>query len=358
MPTQGELAIIEFDGLKEQVLQLSHSQHSPSDVSDIISVAGAKAEVFLKAVALPGRNNRDTFETFINALTPQGLAKPDVDNLHTLRKRWNDAKHDPATVIEILEALQILIDARSSIESIVNLGLGRVADAAAPYTKRVFWLAMWDHIIGADTEVHVILPGVSGDWLGPPTFDQIYLDAFRIEEMLDDLRHHGRLMAGKGIIPDTQIESFRDDSDFRGAWVFEGEYRPLITTLANYEKRQDLIPGLNRHDSGASMLIAFLMATLDVAVATRSSGNVLRNEVEKQAALGYGVPSKMPSSVTYAGEMAELVEQLPQVDWAKLRGPLFLSKSEYDAKVGDALAVHRSQHIAIDPTYTVNLATT
>jgi len=184
-------------------------------------------------------------------------------NLHALRTAYNTAKHDPANVSGLLQTLRIVGEARRAIEHLIELRIGRVNESIASDLKRVFWVAVWDHYIHGDSEVHIILPTVSDRWLGPPTFDLIYVEAMAWDQIMKELSSDGSLAIGEGIIPKLQFEEFRQDDDFLEAWVFEGDYRTLITILARYELRQELLPGLNRQDRPGSMTLAFLLAAMD-----------------------------------------------------------------------------------------------
>ncbi|SRR6266508_4879687 len=78
-----------------------------------------------KSVVLPSKNPRQTFEWFINQL-PTEVDQALREKLHTLRVNYNRAKHDPATVSELLQALEIIQASSTGIEHIVKTGIASV----------------------------------------------------------------------------------------------------------------------------------------------------------------------------------------------------------------------------------------
>jgi hypothetical protein len=181
----------------------------------------------------------------------------DVLKRLNLRLAYNAAKHDPNTSVKLLDSIEVIRSAHETAQEIVWRGIGLCTSRVKPNADRVFWIAAWDHYIGGDTEVHVILPGESEHWLRPPMFDVVYINLAEWDQIKSKLSIVGVLKDGKGLIPYPQYVSFQSDGDFLQAMVFEGDYRQLISVLAQHEKRQELIPGLNRHDTGQSMILAY-----------------------------------------------------------------------------------------------------
>ena len=308
----------------------------------------------MKSVVLPGGNPRNTFEWFINELPTVAIDQPARSHLHAVRRKYNAAKHDPAIVIPLLEATQLVEDARTAVDEIAAKGVGSVAAVVNPHLQRVFWIAVWDHYAHGDSEVHVILPGESEHWLGPPTFDIIYVSISAWDAIVASLPLVGTFKSGKGLIPDARYDSFNSDSDFLGAWVFEGDYRSLITTLAQHELRQELIPGLNRHESSGSMILAFLLASVDVA---GSIGNPkdLAPEIIKQATSVYAVPVEYRHSRYLADNLADMFQKIPHPDWSRISGPIWMGESGYGQFAPTSRAKHPKYSIIIDQDYVVRM---
>jgi len=354
MATYGEKLLAELEDAKATLLKLTHVDYEPTQIRDVLSTVGAKFEIFLKSVALPGRNPRNTFEWFIDELENAPIDQPFRDKLHALRRKYNDAKHNPAIVIPLLDAIQIVEDARTAIDEITKKGVGSVAAVVSPHMQRVFWIAVWDHYIGGDSEVHVILPGESEHWLGPPTFDIIYVSMSGWDLVAASLPLVGTFKSGKGLIPDAQYGAFKSDSDFLGAWVFEGDYRSLITTLAQHELRQELIPGLNRHENSGSMILAFLLASVDV-VGGVAVPKDLASEIIKQVTSVYAVPLDFRHSQYLADNLSEMFQKIPHAEWARISGPVWMRESGYGHFAPTSRAKHPKYDIVIDQDYVVRM---
>lgn len=354
MATYGEKLLAELADARAALLKLTHVDYDPTQIRDILSAVGAKTEIFLKSVALPGRNPRNKFEWFIDELANVPIDQPFLDQLHALRRKYNAAKHDPAIVIPLLEATQIVEDARIGIDEIVQKGVGSVAAVVDPHMQRVFWIAVWDHYIGGDSEVHTILPGESAHWLGPPTFDTIYVSMSGWDSVVASLPLVGTFKSGRGLIPDAQYDAFNSDSDFLGAWVFEGDYRTLNTTLAQHELRQELIPGLNRHENSGSMILAFLLASVDV-VGSVADPNNLAAEIIKQATSVYAVPAAYRHSHYLAENLAEMYQKVPQAEWSRISGPVWMRESGYGHFAPTSRAKYPKYDIVVDQDYVVRM---
>lgn len=354
MATYGQHFLAELADAKTALLKLTLASYEPPQIRDVISAVGAKTEVFLKSVALPGKNSRNTLQWFIDELAGASVSASSLGKLHLLRQTYNDAKHEPAITIPILDAVEIVDQARNAAEEIVTKGIGAVDRVIHPHTHRVFWIAVWDHFAHGDSEVHIILPGESDHWLGPPTFDIVYVSIAGWEDVVATIPQVGRFRSGKGLIPDLQYEAFRSDEDFHGAWVFEGDYRSLITTLAQHELRQDLIPGLNRHDSSGSMTLAFLLAVLDVTNTITSLAE-LPAAIIAQAASAYAVPPDYKYAQTFAEGMAEMMKLIPVADWPKLSGPIWMRETEFDAGAEQCLAKHPKHDIIVDQSFAIRM---
>jgi hypothetical protein len=354
MTTYGRSLLSELADARAELVKLTHVSYEPSEIREAISAVGAKTEIFLKSVVLPGRNSRNTLQWFIDELAGSSISASSRDKLHSLRQTCNDAKHEPTIIIPLLDAIRIVNDAQEAIEEIVTQGIGSVAGIVHPHTHRVFWIAVWDHFAQGDSEVHVIIPGESEHWLGPPTFDIVYVSISGWNDVVATLPRVGVFSSGKGLVPESQYDAFNSDEDFLGAWVFEGDYRSLITTLAQHELRQELIPGLNRHDSSGSMILAFLLASIDVA-SDATNPIELPAAIIAQATGAYAVPPDYKYAQPLAEGMSEMMRQIAVADWSTISGPIWMRESEFDALAAQCRAKHPKYDIIIDATLSVRM---
>lgn len=352
MPTYGDQFLGEFQSTLDSLQKLTHVDYVEQQIRDHVSKIGGKTELFLKAVAFPRKNPRHDFVSFINELSTCGIDQQEIDRFHDLRRAYNIAKHNPTTSVTLLDSIDVVRDALATARVIVARNIGLCNSRVNPNANRVFWIAAWDHYIGGDTEVHVILPGDSEHWLGPPTFDIVYVNLSEWDVVKSELSDAGVLKDGKGLIPETQYETFRTDSDFLQAIVFEGDYRRLITVLAQHEKRQELIPGLNRHDTGHSMILAYLLAAVDVLGAV-SSVDDLKEAITSRARDVYAVPDDYQHSDVLADGFVELFRQLDEKEWQNITGPIWLSEDRYTRRCEKCTAKHAKYDIAIDSDHVV-----
>ncbi|MEZ4862830.1 MAG: hypothetical protein R3C14_16050 [Caldilineaceae bacterium] len=354
MATYGEKFVSELSDATATLVRLTYDEYEPTQLRDVLSALGAKTEIFLKSAVLPRRNPKNTFEWFIEDLANEGIDQPSRDKLHALRKKYNKAKHHPATIIDLLEVLGIIKEATEAIKQIVLKRIGSTGAIVNPHLNRVFWLAVWDHYIHGDSEVHIILPNESEHWLGAPTFDIIYINLAVWDNVKADLALIGLFNDGRGIIPDSQYDAFNSDSDFLDAWVFEGDYRSLITTLAQYELRQDLILGLNRHETSGSMILAYLLASVDVV----GSGGIpkdLAAAIQQQATAVYAVPPDYLHAQYFAEGMAEMFLQIDLKEWSRISGPSWVRDAKYNEFASANRAKHPKYQIMIDEEYVVRM---
>jgi hypothetical protein len=183
--------------------------------------------------------------------------------------------------------------------------------------------------------------------MGPPSFDVIYVKISAWDDIKASLALLGSFKSGKGIIPESQYQAFDSESDFLGAWVFEGDYRDLITTLAQHELRQDLISGLNRHDNIESMMVAYLLASVDV-VGNVANPKELASAIQQQAIAVYAVPPSYHRAESLANSLADMFLQLDPKERASVSGPSWVRKARYDDLVPNARATHPKYPIVID----------
>ncbi|MGB8477917.1 MAG: hypothetical protein WCE63_03635 [Acidobacteriaceae bacterium] len=323
-----------------------------SQARDLISQIGARTEIFLKTVLLPGLSPKLEFDSCINALKREGVNKSDRDTLHRLRTLYNDNKHNAACVPSVLE-LQELIPAISEVFrrfAQQNIGLLN-ADAVSRY-HQVFWIAAWDNLIGGDTEVHAIAPSRSA-W--PPDLDLAYVDMSSWDQVKSSLSAIGVLRDGQGCIPDSVLRSFSEEPDFLDALVFEGAYRDLIATLASYERREDLIPGLRREDNAPSMMQAFTLALIDVSLHANNLSTVeeLGIAIADRAVNSYAVPKGYNLLCYMATNFAEMLLGVQEANRNQLAGPIWISKEDFEREEPFAQSKHYYLPVLVSANNTI-----
>ena len=322
---------------------LSRRIYGREDINGILSSVGTKLELFFKAVLFPAESPRGNFNHFINCLAGHAN-QPDIDTLHNLRRTYNSAKHNPAYDISLLEAQQQLNSVRSAVGRIAQLSLGLTNQPYSSSTKRVYWLAAWDHYIGGDTEIHIMVPSISEHFMGPPELDMIYIDALKWDEAKSALATAGNFEGWEGHIPESYVSAWRGEGDFLAAQIFEGEYRDLITSLGQFEKRQDLIPGLNRADNAQNVFTASLMALADISSAGAEPRDI-ESKMIRQITSTYSLPDAAHRLNEIVGDLVAMLRKTAWSDLTPLIGPLWATKDEFDQR--ESTAIVRSDTLSV-----------
>jgi hypothetical protein len=176
-------------------------------------------------------------------LEQAGVVEEDRNSLHSLRQLYNDCKHEPACSPSLFEVQALLPEIVSVAGSLKTRNLGNTNQPEKLIHKRILWLAAWDHFIGGDTEVHVMVPTTSRI---PPTLDLVYIEMMAWDQIKNLLSAAGFVRPGKEAIPGQYYNEFAVEGDFHDAIAFQGEYRTVIAALSAHERREDLIPWLLR----------------------------------------------------------------------------------------------------------------
>ncbi len=332
-----------------QVEALPSGEYSTDDVVEILVRTGTKLELYLKGVLFPSRSARKNLQSFISALQSCGVSRGEVEALQDLRDAYNLAKHNPNRPPSALETIELLRRAKPALDSVASICQGLSQDHWRAGHGRVYWIAAWDHYIGGDTEVHVMLPAphVPGQFL--PELDLVYIDISSWDEVLRTLAHVGTAGEGDDHIPATALHEFAAEDDFLAALAFEGDYRDLMVTLAQHERREDLLPSLRRQDSGSAMLQAVLLAGCDVAASADSTDeDRLREGIEARAVAVYAVPSDYSGLPRLSSGVAEMLCQMDPSGWSKLSGPRWVTADAFEAMKANALAVHRRYDVLVN----------
>ena len=169
MATYGDVFLEDYRASLDALSRLSHDTYTDQDVRDLASKIGMKTELYLKSTVLPAKNPRDNFVSFINDLSYLGVDQNHIVWFHDLRQIYNKAKHDPNAQVTLIETTEVVQNAQKTAKLIVANSLGDSVRRVRSTATRIYWIAAFDHYIDGDTEIHIIIPGESEHWLGPPT---------------------------------------------------------------------------------------------------------------------------------------------------------------------------------------------
>ena len=289
MPSYLDQILLKGDSALAELNSFKRKDYTSDQLKNVPKAFGSEVEIFLKLAAFPTRNSRESFCAFIDALRSVGVAEPDVQALHRLRDCYNDAKHKPTYDPLLSQIQKVVSDARVSLEKLRTIAAGRIHNLAIQKYRRMFWLFAWDHYIGGDTEISVMIPSLADEL--PPDLDLIYIDARLWDDVVRSLKQVGHFELGEHLFPIKVYKFFTGEGDFLAGGVFEGGYSDLISTLAKNELRQNLITGLNRHDSPRSVLQAVILAAIDAVGDANTVANQLSETIREIAAKNYAVPA-------------------------------------------------------------------
>jgi len=338
-----------------KVQELSRKDYTSDDIKDIIVDCGSELEIFLKLAAFPSKNQRHNFVQFIDELLTVGVSQSDIDILHELRLAYNESKHNPSYEPRLLEVSELIKRIRSSLSILNTLSFGRINEQVVIRYRRMLWFFAWDHYVGGDTEISIMIPSMSDEL--PQTLDNIYIDMSAWNIVRSELALVGSVAFGKELFPEKIYEFFSNESDFLAGGIFEGEYKNLLKTLAKYELRQRLLPGLNRHDSPSSMLQAAILAMVEVApiFVTEPTKEYLQTIISNSCVNNYAVPSDYPHLFKFVDSLADMLKQLDFSLWKVLSGPTWISETSFNIEEKKALALNTELNILIDKNCIVRI---
>lgn len=345
METYGKQILDVFYNETRLLSELAHTDYTEEDIRQKVAFLGGKLEIFLKTIVFPASSSSGNLVSFISKAKDQGLPIPEHQKLDSFRKLYNTAKHDPNASISLIETTRKLVDANAALKQLIDLNLGLTSLVVRPQSKRVFWIAAWDNFVGGITEIHIMIPGVSEHWLGPPTMDSIYINISDWADLKSDLKAVGGLHSGFGIIPKKQIELFKADNDFLDSFAFEGEYRELLLTIGKFERQQRRYPHLHRDNSSYSTLLVLLLALIDVLPTVDNSK--LAEEIKAQAVNLYALSSDNPDLDEKIHFLVEMANMVPNSLRGSVKGPLWLRPERFDEEKGSAIAKHSSLPIIV-----------
>lgn len=337
---------------RSDTVRLGISGYQESSLRELINKIGFQTELFLKNAVLPHLPPKTDFDGCINALKRTGISKPERDILHAFRQMYNDSKHTVGYHPSLLQLEALLPKVGAVFRGLAERNIGVLNKPDRFYRTHVFWLAVWDHFAGGDSEVHIIVPTTSG-W--PPDLDLIYVDISSWDEIKQQLSTAGTVRPGKNLIPDQYYAEFEEESDFHEAIVVETSYRTVMAILAAHERREDLIPGLRREDDMRSMVQAFSLAAIDIATEPELPEGERSKAIAERAVATYAVPETFQLLSRLAAEFGTMIAQVPKDRRQLLTGPVWVGKEQFRALAESAIARHPSLGIIVDDKATVIL---
>ena len=327
MTTYGEQMHKDMCAVSDKLKKMLIDGYDNEAVNDCLISAAAKVETFLKRDVFPWKNNRDVLYSFIEELKNNAVSDTLVSYFHDLRDKYNLAKHEPSNPVSIVKIISIFEQATKTIVKINDLALGRTSDPIRKSTARLFWICAWDHYTSGQTEVTIFLPTEYNGYLGAPAIDMVLIDASMWDEFKHELPLIGSVHPHEDWIPEGQTKFWLSESDCLKPFVFEGEYKSLLSCLAKYERVEDLIKGLSRADSSMNLLISGALAASDAFaqdVCRSTDGQI--EAVIKIANQQYAVPEKENGRLKcLVTKIVILIENLPEAYRGHLSGPVWVS---------------------------------
>lgn len=202
MSTYGQAMISETNEALRLLNQYMIEGYDDSDIKHLISKIASATELFLKRDVFPSKNNRDNFYSFIEELKKHSISQDQINSIHNIRDAYNDAKHNPNSVISILQVKKLLENLKLVVSDIVISAIGRVGSSVRAATTRVFWICAWDHYTGGETEVTVFLPSEYDGFLGAHSVDHVSIHGLKWDDFKADLPNFGAVHSHEGLIPE------------------------------------------------------------------------------------------------------------------------------------------------------------
>lgn len=333
MSTYGQLITSEINEALKLLDQYVIEGYDGSDIKNLLSKIASAVELFLKRDVFPAKNNKDNFYSFIEELKIYSISQDKVDFIHNIRSSYNNAKHDPNSVISILQVKELLENLKLAIVDIVVSNIGRVGFSVRAATTRVFWICAWDNYTGGETEVTIFLPSEYDGFLGAHSLDHVSIYGLKWDEFKAELPNFGTVYSYEGLIPEAQVKFWLSEGDCLTPFVFEGEYSSLIVCLSKYLKDVDLISGLAREDDPINLLQTAVMAVSDSYANNPNASKELQCISSMTLANNqYAVLPKFNERIQYyISKVVNVIDQIPIQVKSALTGPIWVTKDNYDS---------------------------
>lgn len=325
--------ISEIDEALRLLNQYIIEGYDGSDIKNLLSKIASATELFLKRDAFPTKSNRDNFYSFIEELKAHSISQAKVDFIHDIRLAYNYVKHDPNSVISILQVKELLENLKLAVDDTVTCAIGRVGSSVRAATTRVFWICAWDHYTGGETEVTVFLPSEYDGFLGAHSVDHVSIHGLKWDDFKADLPNFGAVHPHDGLIPEGQVKFWLSEGDCLTPFVFEGEYSSLIICLSKYLKDVDLISGLAREDDPVNLLQTAVMAVSDAYANDPKASKELHCACALTLAnCQYAILPKFNDRIElYISKVVDLINKTPLSVKSTLTGPIWSTKDSYDS---------------------------
>jgi hypothetical protein len=355
MRTQIEVQAEKTEQLRREAIELSGRDHTSDEMAGLMRDAGSQIELFLKDAIYAGTRNRDSSYDLIEGLRTQGIPAKVVDDLHAVRREYNEAKHDPAYPAPPNQVIERIGLASNSLAALQQHGIGNINAPSRETYRRTFWIGAWDHYIGGDTEIYVALPTTAE--MRPRPFDMIYIDGVAWDNVVAQLQAVGDLRLGRGTIPDSAYDFWSNEGDFLEAGSYQGNYREMIAILAANERRHDdLLPFLKRENDEQAVRNALLLAVVDVAEQyIPEDEQALAELISTTAAERYAIPRYAPQVKVWALILARLLLSVPEAARAGISGPLWVTPGSFAASREGRIAEMDGILVAADGRVLLNL---
>src|SRR3990167_583987 len=108
LSTYAQAISSEIDNALRLVSQYIIEGYDASDIKLLISKIASATELFLKRDVFPAKSNKDNFHSFIEELKNHSISQVNVDFIHYIRLLYNNCKHDPNSVVSILQVKELL----------------------------------------------------------------------------------------------------------------------------------------------------------------------------------------------------------------------------------------------------------
>jgi hypothetical protein len=331
--TYGQAMISEINESLRLLNQYIIEGYDGADIKKLLSSIASATELFLKRDVFPTKNNQDNFYSYIEELKTHSISQAKVDFIHDIRVAYNGAKHDPNSVISILEVKDLIENLKIVVAEIVINGTGRVSTSVKATTTRVFWVCAWDHLTGGETEVTIFLPSEYDGFLGAHSVDRVSIDFSNWHDFKADLPNFGAVKPHEGLIPEGQVQFWLSEGDCLTPFVFEGEYSSLIICLSKYLKDIDLIPGLAREDDPVNLLQTTVMAVIDVYANDPNASKDLQCASALSLANNqYAILPKFNDRIEpFIRKVVDVIDQESPKVKSALTGPIWVTKEAYDS---------------------------
>jgi hypothetical protein len=373
--TKGERFLKKYDELRLRVFGLAERAFSEEDITGCMATLGILIERFLADTVFPAYRSTYTGRRFfydaLNRLHPEvdpktGIQPPAIVDkcymmdLHALRERYNEQKHDPSIQISLPELMQLLERSRGAIGAIVASGIGSLKDKVFE-SGSTFWIAGTDYVHQGITEIFVHLPVESEQMLLPPTLLTFFVKMDGWDRLISDLRRAGSVFEADQVLSQKEVEKLIH-GDALLPKVYNGPIKPLLSSLNRLRTELVEDKSYNVHDL-VHRLAPFttLLLTLDLFHSRERGEHIVVEAVVARvnallAEMGLPTDQAQEQITKEANVIVSLVTRLPAPARSRLSGPVWLDTESF-CRLASIRNIRSPDHeqIAISPELRVIL---